>query len=607
MSPVRYPGRGRLLRPILLALIAVVAAGPIRPAFSQEKGRGGGEIELLREAATLEAAGDLAGAETVLVELLEAWPESLSALLAYERVARAQGRLANVLPAVERQVELDPGSSVPRQIQLRTLSFLDRTDELEAAAESWLEARPRLEAPYREVAKIWEERGEFDRALRTLERGREQVGRRDALALEIGSVHLARGDARRAAEAWDLAIGPEARGLSLVRRRLGALPDGGASVLPVLIERLAASSAPLRQRAAVELALEAGLEARAEAIARELVDRLEPDARMGFLIEIARRADGARLQGIAYWAYDGVVRLEAERGAARDEEAGELLAIRARLGDLALALGDTTAARKHYQVVEKAYAVGSPERRRAVALRIGLLARDGRVDEALAAFDEYREEFPAAPELDALVAEVGSALIDRGERTQVERILTGITGPRTSLLRGRIALLDGELRAARSAFLSAAQKLGGAEATEAIALATLLGRLSTEGGQVIANGLAAADRDGEAASVAAIIDGSAGLEREERAALLAFAAREADRAGLTPEAERALRILVDEYPDTREAPDALLRLARTLAEREGGAAEARALLERLILDYPRSALVPQARREYERLGGPNGP
>jgi len=38
-------------------------------------------------------------------------------------------------------------------------------------------------------------------------------------------------------------------------------------------------------------------------------------------------------------------------------------------------------------------------------------------------------------------------------------------------------------------------------------------------------------------------------------------------------------------------------------ERGGSDDEVRRLLERLILEYPRSALVPQARRELERLRG----
>jgi TolA-binding protein len=63
------------------------------------------------------------------------------------------------------------------------------------------------------------------------------------------------------------------------------------------------------------------------------------------------------------------------------------------------------------------------------------------------------------------------------------------------------------------------------------------------------------------------------------------------------------REIVAEYPRSREAPSALLALARTVAQRPGSHDEGRLLLERLILEHPRSALVPQARRELDRLLG----
>ena len=87
----------------------------------------------------------------------------------------------------------------------------------------------------------------------------------------------------------------------------------------------------------------------------------------------------------------------------------------------------------------------------------------------------------------------------------------------------------------------------------------------------------------------------------DRAPLLGLAAEIADGAGLPDEARAVRRTLIEEHPESDEAPGALLALAAALASNQDGLAEARRLLERLILQYPNSVLVPQARRELRRL------
>ncbi|MGH7480600.1 MAG: hypothetical protein ACRELV_00465, partial [Longimicrobiales bacterium] len=141
----------------------------------------------------------------------------------------------------------------------------------------------------------------------------------------------------------------------------------------------------------------------------------------------------------------------------------------------------------------------------------------------------------------------------------------------------------------------------GADATEALSLARLLGGLSGGGAELVGEALQLRD-DGRAGEAVVLIVGrSARLPGEERAALLAFAADLADEAALDAEAEQIRRTLIAEHPGSTETPGAMLALARALAARPEAAAEARDLLERLVLEYPDSALVPQARRELERL------
>src|SRR5690606_39728372 len=109
----------------------------------------------------------------------------------------------------------------PRRV--RASATLDALKELERAGEAWIRAMPRVETPYRETARVWEMGGDYRKAIRVLERGRSRVGRKDALALELGDVYAHAGDLNRAVREWDRAIGPTARGFSLVRRRLAML------------------------------------------------------------------------------------------------------------------------------------------------------------------------------------------------------------------------------------------------------------------------------------------------------------------------------------------------------------------------------------------------
>lgn len=151
--------------------------------------------------------------------------------------------------------------------------------------------------------------------------------------------------------------------------------------------------------------------------------------------------------------------------------------------------------------------------------------------------------------------------------------------------------------------LTAASALGGREATEAIALARLLGRVSEAGGHVIARAVDALTRDEPEEAIELLVEGSDDVESANRAVVLDYAAGLADRAGLEDRAESVRRTIIVDHADSPVAPTALLGLARSLAVGSDRLEEARSLLTRLILEHPRSALVPQARRELDRLEG----
>lgn len=566
---------------------------PQRPAAEQAAHeRLLAELGRLREAADLEMSGRPAQAEKIVREVLAVNPASLTALLALERVLQAQGRLSEVVPVVDSLLALDPGSVVGHQTRLRVLNGLDDPAGIQRAADQWVRVSPDIETPYREVAAVWRRRGQAERAIRLLEEGRRRVDMPDALALELGDAWADAGEPGKAAAEWARAIGAEGRGFLLVQRRLQELADGGASIIPSLVGALTREEpTAARQRAATLFATDAGLEDQARELATALVAATPAGERQGVLVELARRADNAHAWHVGRWAWGELLQ--------RASDPGSALAIRSRVAALALLTGDTVTAAAEYRVLEEAAAAGSPQRRQAIALRIQLAAREG-LDAARGAraeLDAFHREYPQAPEHDATAAAVAGALLEGGDLDGAETVLRAVRGPSSAQLGARLALHRGDVAAARSALVTAAPQLSGREATETIALAGLLGRVSPEAGVLVSRVVVAPDESRPAAILEAAAESGA-LPESERAALLDFLAASAERSGLTADAASLRRVLVEQLPRAAEVPAALLALARGSADRE----EARMLLERLIVEHPASPLAPRARTELQRLG-----
>lgn len=553
------------------------------------------DLARLRQATVREAAGDLNAAERIVKEVLDASPSSLTALSTLSRLLELQGRRPEVLPYVERLLALDPASVIGHQLHLRVSHEADDRDRLQDAVAAWIDATPHLETPYRESAVLWRERGEHARGIAVLEQGRSRIDMPDALALELGDAHAASGDVAGAAAEWSRAIGPEGRGFMLVQRRLQQLPDGGAGIIPRLVEYLSAEPVTLgRRKAAAVLAIDAGLDDQARRLTRDLAVSTPPEDREPLLVELARRADGAGLYGVARWAYAQIL--------ADSTDEGAMLAVRMRIAELALLEGDTALAAETYEQLERAWAPGSPQRRQAIALRVQLNARNGDLVAATADYESFRSEYPQATELDETANTLALRHVQAGDAPAAERVLAGVKGPLSARTRGRLHLRRGDIEKARDELLRAAPQLRGAEATETIALAALLTRLSPGAAELVASVSAAPDAE-RPALIDAAAAAAASMAERERGAIFEFLASIADRSDSHEAAAALRRTIVEQLPDSHEAPAALLALALRAAARPGDEArtEARLLLERLIVDYPRSALAPRARNELQRM------
>lgn len=580
--------------------LALLLRGPATLAAQRADPTGPSEAQRVRAAAVLESRGDFDGSERILRDVLAGNPASLNALISYQRILNIQGRPEDLLEALDGLLALEPGSSIAHQLRLRTYGAVGDEESLRAATEAWIAATPHLETPYRESARAWRALGRVDLAVQVLELGRSRIQRADALALELGDAYVDAGTIESAVREWDRAVGENGSGLLLVQRRLANLPNGGAALIPGLVASLTRAPTTVeRRRGAVQLAIAAGLEAQAGAIAEGLAADLTGAARTSFMVDVARGADGNGLHRLAYWAYrqlwsDG-------------EESERMRAVQARAAELALVIGDTVGAARSYAAIEQSAEPGSAEQRHAAAMRIRLAASEGDAHGAAAGLEEYRRTFPDAPELDETAATVASALLAVGDSERAARALVGVNGPRAGLVRARLLIHDGDVDGGRRELLRAAPGLHGAQATDAIALATLLGRLSAEAGQVVALAMASFSDDDAAGAVDMLLAKDLSVPDVDRPAVLDLGARLADRASLHERALDARTRLVQNYPDSRQVPAALLALAQSMARRGAPAEEVAPLLERLIFEHPRSALVPQARREMDRLRGQTQP
>ena len=554
------------------------------------------EGRLLRSAASQESQGDLPEAESILMGLMQARPTSTGGLFALERVLRAQGRIQDVLPVAERYREIEPEAAAPRILTLRVYSELGARDELEAAAAAWLDRPGSTPEPYREVSRSLLNVAGPERALAVLERGRKDVGEPSLFALEMGDLLRDLGRLEEAVLEWTQVIGDDGTQVSAVMRRVGELEGDDRELVKPMMEELGRPPTTVaRLRAATRIAMEAGLVEDALRLGTAVLDDLSGQVRRGFLTALARQAedgDGAKL---ALWAYREL------REQASD--AAETRALDHRIATSALAVGDTAAALAARRSIAESLPEGSPERRRALAdnLRLEVMRGSG---ESRALLEEFRDDFPEAPELDELAVTLAVHLEANGDEAGARSLLAGVEGPRSSLERGYLYLAYGDVELGKTMLRQSVTGLAPQDATQVIALLDLLDRLQGDASPIVAVSVLA-HRGGSDLALAELERVFDDFPQENRPAVLALAARIAEEGGLPEQAARFRAQLIQDFPTAPEAPEATLRLARFRGAYAEGVEEAIQLLEALILREPNGAIVPTARRELRTLrGGP---
>jgi tetratricopeptide (TPR) repeat protein len=587
------------------ALLAALIAGGALPVQTEAQARANNAFEraltrereaaLLRDAAALEARGDQPGAEQVLRSVLEQAPTSTGALVAMERVLRAQRRTRDMLPYIDRMLAVDPRASQAWTTKLRLLVEVDSLATLEQEAQSWMRADPSSPDPYRELARMYERAYGAARAVELLRAGRTRMGDSAVFAAELGDLLQRTQQAEAAAQEWARAVGEDGEQLAVVMRRVAVLDPDSSRVPSLLVQTLDTQPTTVgRRRAAVRIALEVGLVDQAIELARRVAPALPGAERRIFLQEMARRGEDVPVPELSLWAYETL-----RQGTS---DPAELTALDGRIAVSALAAADSVRALSALDSQAARLPRGSNERRHVVGDAIRIQASRGEPEALTSRLASFRSEFPDAAELDELASVVALGLQSRGHSQAAATVLTDVLGPRSSLERAYLHLDGGDVEAGIAALQESLAALPPATATDVIQLVSLLDRVGAPAAKVVARAAVLEHRGAPRDALEHITAELGSLPAEDQPALLSHAARLADGAGSPELGTQFRQTLVDQHPDAAEMPDAVLMLSRARAQ-AGRVPEAIALLEKLILERPSSPVVPAARRELDRLKG----
>lgn len=587
----------RIASSAALALLLLVTPAPgwsqdsLPPALDRRE-----EARLLRQAAALEAVGDYGAAERALQALLDRMPDSPGGLFALERVLRAQGRAVEVLEAADAYLAANPTADQAYFLKLRILAEVDSLDGLAATGEAWMQADPGSRDAYRETARVFDRAFGPQRALEVIRRGRRATRDSTILAVEAGDLLVRLDDVRGAVREWSAALGDEATQLATIHRSVMGLREHRVEVVDALARRLGAEPTTVaRRRAGARLAADVGLEDRALELARAVVPELSDRALRGFLADLARRAEESHADRLALWAY--------QTTRERTGDPDEASPLDERIAVTALSVGDTALALEVRDRMARGLPPGSDERRRALAASVRLQTASAEVAGARRRLETFRGEFPGAPELDGLSADLADELMARGLDDEARAVVAEVDGPRSALERAYLGLDRGEVEAAVKDLTAALEGLDPSVATATIQLLAILGGLEGEARR-LAGKVAALDHARRPDEALDTLDSAlSGLPDEDLPALLAMGARIADGAGRGARAAALRERLIADFPKAAETPEAMLMQARWQARAGRSPERIRELLERLIVEWPESPVVPAARRELRRLEG----
>jgi hypothetical protein len=550
--------------------------------------------ELLGRAMDLEERGFWREAAAVYVAMLRQDTVSAPALIGLERVFAQMGRRDSVLPYAARAIAADSSNTTAWAVEVRTLRALGRDSVAAAALQRWVAAQPRSDAPYGEWARISLQGGRSGDAADAIALARERLHEPSALAPEMAQVNVARGDWSGAAAEWRRAVAAQPAYADAAAYGLRPAPVAARDAILRLLTASGAGSSWGRRLAAA-LLLGWNEPGRAWAMLRGVL----PDAaeqRVSVLVGFAERAgalDGPGAQRAAAEAYEAAAAVASPDDAVR---------LRIESARSYAAAGDGPAARRLLGALASDPAAGSAARASALAATIELMVREGNPADAgrMLAADSARI---AGTERAALGRLIAFGWVRLGALDRAAAAVEGDSSLAGDEVRGWVAAYRGNLAEARR--LLRAAGAGGGERDRGPARAAMVSLLTAVGrdsAPALGAALLLAARGDSLQASRALTAVAAGLPGDGEAAVLSWAARFAAAGHDAAAAESLWRDVATRFPSSSAAPGAELALARLLAAR-GDLRGAASALEAMILAHPQSALVPEARRELDRVRG----
>ena len=492
------------------------------------------------------------------------------ALLGLERVYTNLGMVDSLLPLLRSAIRAEPRNGVVRAVQLRTLTVLQRDEELTAAFRDWVRVVPGEAAPFKEYARLLLEAGRSLAADSVLATATRMVRDPRDFSAELAQVASAQRMWNEAARRWRETLTQTPQ---LYQAAVFALSQATGVARDSVRATLAAEPVWLPARR-VLASLELSWSRPRQAWLAFSGVRADNDAVAAWK-EFADEADARSMPVASRDAWAAVYRQTREPASAL------------RAADAALASGEATTA---LQLASAAQAGLSSQLglRDAVPVRLRALAALGRADDALALVDSVRPKVVAL-QLQILERELMWAWLRVGDAARARPLVTRLDEDEATAL---LAIYDGDLEKARTALRSA-----DASNTLLLLPRALLSRTTMPSSPAIGAAFVALARRDTATALTQLLS-TANDVGDAAPLVLAMAARLLTARNDDARAVPLWTKIVTDFSTSPEAPEGDLEWARAaLRARDGGTAIAR--LEHLLLTYPTSALTPQARRELD--------
>jgi hypothetical protein len=550
--------------------------------------------DVVQRAVELEERGLWSDAAALYGSMLRAEPANVLALLGLERADAQIGRRDSTLAYARLAIVADSTNSTARSIEVRALRAMGQDSLAAAALQRWVEAVPGSAAPYREWARLSLQAGRLRDAGDAVVLARQRLHDPTALAPEMAQVSAAGADWARAAAEWRDAVAAQPAYAEAAAYSLRPAPPAARESVQRILTATGPAS-PSGRRVAADLLL--GWDEPGEAWAMLQGALPSPDAERLELLrsfgDRARALDGPGAQRAAAQAY------ETAAGHASADDARQLRIESARAYSAA---GDRDAALRLLRMMAADTASGVEVRTAAAGATIELLVGEGNPAEAERLLDSSGAAIAGADRA-SLGRLIARGWLKRGELDRAAVAIAADSSLGADEIRGWVAVYRGRLSDGGRLLRGVGAGFGVRETAPLRAsTVALLAVVNRDTLAALGAALLTAARGDSLRASRALVAVARGLAGEAVPAVLSWAARFAASGRDGAAAEALWREIAERYATSSAAPAAELALARSLAGR-GDLKGAAARLEALILAHPESALVPEARRELDRVRG----